>query len=134
MYSFVDLPVVVFDEAFATVATEEAVLSVVLSLMSVPMTFYVESFTTNGAHKSLIFSLANTVSGGEVSYQVGRIVVYGVNNLLADLTDTDGTPRVLQVLHKVLPYRASLLPSLFGLHGLLQSFFSLCLLICMRGG
>ena len=62
MYSFVDLPVIVLNKTFSTEATEEAVLLVVLSLMSVPMTLQVESFRTNGAEKTLFFSLTNAVS------------------------------------------------------------------------
>ena len=67
-----------------------------------------------------------------MSYQVGCIVVDGVDNLLTDLADTDGAPGVCQVLHKVLPHRTSLLPSLFGLFGLLQLAFNLSLLVLLR--
>ena len=69
-----------------------------------------------------------------MSYQVGCVVIYRVNNLLADLTDTHGPPRVRQVLHKVLPDRASLLPSLFGLLVLLQLSFALSLFIFLSLG
>ena len=69
-----------------------------------------------------------------MSYQVGCVVIYRVNNLLADLTDTHGSPRVRQVLDKMLPDRASLLPSLFGLLVLLQLSFALGLRIFLRRG
>ena len=132
MNSFVDLPVVVLDKAFTAEATEEAVLLVMLPFMTVSVTFQVESFATEGAHEGEFLIFTNPMRGGEMSYQVGCVVIYRVNNLLADLTDTHGPPWVRQVLDKVLPDRASLLPSLFGLFGL-QLSVALGLLI-LRGG
>ena len=134
MYPFVYFPVVVFNESLSAETTEKAVIFQMLPLVSISMTLDVKSFSTKGANEPLIFSLTNPVRGGEVSYEVGCIVIYRVDNLLADLADTHGSPGVCQVLNKVLPDRASLLPSLFRLFGLLQLSFTLGLLIFMRGG
>ena len=78
VYSFVDLPVIVLNKTFnnqlneevktnktfSTEATEEAVLLVMLSLVSVPVTLQVESFRTNGAEETIFLSLTNPVSRG----------------------------------------------------------------------